>query len=388
MDKSILIIGAGGMTRAIAYDLRNRAPSCDLTVIDHDPDALTRLVDYLGSEGVTAVQSDASDPDGCRSLFTGKSLVIGAADYRYNFDLTALAVEQGAHWIDLGGNNDVVVKQFDLDAHAKSEGVAIIPDTGLAPGMVNVLAGDAANRLDRVEELHFRVGGLPQKPEPPLFYGLLFSPDGLANEYCEPALVIENGQVRKVPSLTGWERVHVGAPYGELEAFHTSGGSSTMVSTFSGKVTSLDYKTLRYPGHLRRIKLLHDLGFMDDTEVDLGGGNCVVPRRLFGALLERFGWVAEDVVILKSWATGLRNGRKIRIDYKLIDHFDPETGLTSMARTTGFSAAIVARMILDGRISEHGVLRQEVSVPPVEYIRDLELRGIEVEIRENLVSVP
>ena len=89
MDNNILIIGAGGMTRAIAYDLRNRDPVYDLTVIDHDPDALTRLVDYLGSEGVTAVQGDASDPDGCHSLFAGKSLVIGAADYRYNFDLSA-----------------------------------------------------------------------------------------------------------------------------------------------------------------------------------------------------------------------------------------------------------------------------------------------------------
>jgi len=344
------------MARAIAFDLQHRQPQYPLIILDREPEAARNLVSFVGDAGLETVVGDAGDIDLVRRLMSEVDLTIGAASYHLNCQLTSLAVESGSHWVDLGGNNAVVARQFELDSDAKAAEVAIIPDCGLAPGIVNVLAGDARRKLDEIDELHFSVGGLPQEPKPPLFYGLLFSPDGLANEYSEPVRVIEGGRSVEIPPLTGREQVVVGPPYGVLEAFHTSGGSSTMVDTFAGDVQVLDYKTLRYPGHLRRVKLLLDLGLLDTEPIDLGDDLKVAPRRLLGKLLERLGWVDEDVAILKGWAEGRREEKKpvqqagqatpinrMRVEWRMMDQFDPDTGLTAMARTTGFSAAIVAR---------------------------------------------
>jgi lysine 6-dehydrogenase len=378
----ILLIGAGAMGRAIAWDLRNREPKHRLTVLDRDGEALRRLSEFVGGDDVQTVVGDAEDMELVKRLMSRATAGIGATSYHYAYEHAAMAVQEGAHWVDLGGNNDVVRRQFTLDEKARQAGVAVIPDSGLAPGMVNIIVGDLLQHLDNVDEIHIRVGGLPQNPKPPLFYGLVFSPEGLANEYFEPALVIEDGELRQVPSLTGWERVYVGAPLGTLEAFHTSGGSSTMVETLLGRVKTLDYKTLRYPGHLQKIKLLLDLGLFDKEEVEAGGVK-VAPRKLLGTLLERLGWVADDLVVVKVWGEGTRDGKRIRRDYTIIDYADITTGLTAMARTTGFPAAILARMLVEGKITARGVLRQEESVPPELFIAELARRGIKVGVSES-----
>ena len=385
-DPHVLIIGSGKMTQAIAFDFLNREPQYRITVIDRNPQALSRLTTFLETDIIETVECDINAQDILKEYFNRADVVVGAADYRVNFDLTELAIKHGACWVDLGGNNDVVKRQFTLSEQARLSGLSIIPDCGLAPGMVNVLAGHAAEKLDRIDELHFRVGGLPQDPNPPLFYGLLFSPDGLMNEYAEPARIIENEDVTTVPSLTGWERVHIGPPYGTLEAFHTSGGSSTMIETFSGKVKTLDYKTLRYAGHLRRVKFLSDLGFFSEEDFMFDDCDSVTPRQVTGKVLDKMGWVDKDVTIVVCWAIGDRDGKKIRIDFRLIDMFDRETGLTAMARTTGFSAAVVARMIIDGRIKNRGVISQETSVPPGDFVSELKDRGIEIQIEEKEIS--
>ncbi len=404
MKDNILIIGAGGMARAIAYDLLNFSPRHNVTILDRDSDALNRLAEYLGNENVRVVKGDATDHDLLTKLMSTAIAAIGAASYNLHFDACEIAIGQGTHWVDLGGNPTVVQKQFALHEKAVAAGVGVVPDSGLAPGLINVVGGYIASQFDEIDELHFRVGGLPQNPQPPLFYGLVFSPEGLANEYHEPAWVIENSEVKTVESLTGWERVYVGSPLGNLEAFHTAGGSSTMVETFAGRVKALDYKTLRYPGHLRKIKLLGDLGFWGEelVEVKIESGKCkdgktkngklktetnagdtrvmVAPRNVMGALLVRKGIVSEDLVVLMGWGIGRKAGKLCRVEVKMIDYADTATGLTSMARTTGFPATLVARMLVEGTIKATGVLRQEVSVPAEAMFKALGDRGVGIDI--------
>ncbi len=382
-NNRILIIGAGEMAKAIAFDLCNIKPDFFVTAIDNQQNALDSLSDFIGSERLSVRLIDADDTAKIAQLMKNVGVAIGAAGYKYNRTLTELAIKSGTSWVDLGGNNDVVHEQFKLDDAARETGVTVIPDSGLAPGMVNVLAGYARNKLDSLNAIHFRVGGLPIHPKPPLFYGLLFSPDGLANEYSEPCRVIENGEQRELDPLTGWERLYFGDPYGTMEAFHTSGGSSTMIDSFGGKVNSLDYKTIRYPGHLHKIKLLLDLGLFSNNPIQVNNGGVVTPRYIMGKQLEQNGWVKEDVTLLYGWVDGVKDGQKVRIKYKLVDTHDPLTDLTSMARTTGFSSAILARMIADGRIKDRGVIRQELSVPSVQFIKELAARNINVEITEN-----
>lgn len=383
---SIFIIGAGAMARAIAYDFRNIEPKYPLIVLDNDRTTLTRLTDFIGAEDVQTIQGDAGDLDLLKRLMSGAAASIGAASYRYHYEAARTAVHTGSHWLDLGGNPDVVARQFALHADAVKAGVGVIPDCGLAPGMINILAGELARRLDEVKELHLRVGGLPQNPQPSLFYGLVFSPEGLANEYYEPARIIEDGLVRQVESLTGWERVYFGAPFGTLEAFHTSGGSSTLIDTFKGKIQTLDYKTLRYAGHLRRIKLLKDLGLFSPESMNfhkIPSSPSVSPRQVLGCLLEEtIGWCKEDLVAVKAWAYGRRNNRMLRVECSLVDYYDAKTNLTAMARTTGFPAAIIARMLADKRVLDAGVLKQEVSIDSQAFMSELRARGIVIDFRE------
>ncbi len=379
----ILIVGAGGMARAIAYDLCHVEPEFSVTAIDRSQEALDKLAGFIKSDRLKTVCAEASDTKALRQHFQEADLAIGAASYHLNLDLTKLAVETGTHWVDLGGNNDIVNEQFALSDEAKAAGVTIIPDCGLAPGMVSIIAGDAFSKLDTISELHFRVGGLPLKNVPPLGYQLCFSPQGLINEYVEPTVFIADGKTQTRPSLTDVEDIDFGAPLGKLEAFHTSGGASTMVETYLGKVEALDYKTLRYPGHCAQVKLLSDLGFFDSAPVETQDGVVVKPRNLTAALFERLGWMEDDLVALLSWAVGVKDGKKQRLTYRLYDQADKKSGLTAMARTTGFSAVVIARMILSGSIAGRGVLRQELNVPPAEYFAELRRRGIDVEVGEG-----
>ncbi|MBT7616452.1 MAG: hypothetical protein HN590_04120 [Calditrichaeota bacterium] len=382
-ERYILIIGAGSMATAITYDLILHQPSYDIVVLDKDAGAVKKFLAHPGFNGkVHGIVGDGHDCALMVELFKNAVAAVGSAGYYLNTDHTALAIETHTHWVDLGGNNTVVEQQFAMSERAKAAGVTVVPDCGLAPGMVSILAGDAVKRLDTVDELHFRVGGLPKNPEPPLNYGLCFSAEGLINEYVEPARLIEDGKVCEVPSLTGWESVEVGKPFGDLEAFHTSGGSSTMVETFTGKVKTLDYKTLRYPGHLSDIKLLQDIGLLDSEKLSFGEDKSVSPRQMMCAVLEKAGWVSEDLIVLVSWALGVRDGKRVKIEYRLLDYHDPVTGLSAMARTTGFSAAVVLNLILDGQIEERGVIKQELSVPPDEYLQGLAKRGLKIEIAE------
>ncbi|MBN1830948.1 MAG: saccharopine dehydrogenase NADP-binding domain-containing protein [Deltaproteobacteria bacterium] len=380
MNPSVLILGAGEMGKAVAHDLSAFVPDVDLSVLDSDPGALQRLQEFSAPFKFRGVPGDIQDLKLIRELISGSDVVVGAVSYRSNFVLSRLAVECKASWIDLGGNHDIVDQQFTLDKDAKSAGVTIIPDCGLAPGMVNIIAGHAFRELDVTDEIHLRVGGLPQNPKPPLNYELCFSAEGLINEYIEPTRVLRDGRLVTQDSLCEWEHLDLGAPYDNLEAFYTSGGTSTLVKSFEGRVRNLDYKTIRYTGHLDRIKFLSDFGYFDSEEWSVGEKSKTSPREITEALFHRLGWVKRDVVLLKAWALGQKEGKPARIDYSLVDEYDAAAGLTAMARTTGFSAAIIAEMITDGRIQEKGVLYQELSVPYEEYFAELRKRGIDIRV--------
>ena len=380
MNPSVLILGAGEMGRAIAYDLLTFVPDIDLSVLDSNPGALQRLQEFLTPSNFRGVPGDIQDLKLTGELISRSDVVIGAVSYKSNFILSRLAVEHKASWIDLGGNNTIVDQQFTLDQDAKSAGVTIIPDCGLAPGMVNIIAGHAFKELDVTDEIHLRVGGLPQNPKPPLNYELCFSAEGLINEYIEPTRILRDGRLETHDSLCEVEHLDLGAPYDHLEAFYTSGGTSTLVKSLEGRVRNLDYKTIRYTGHLDKIKFLSDFGYFDSEEWPLGKKSKTSPREVTEILFHRLGWVKRDVVLLKAWALGQKQGKPNKMGYSLVDEYDAATGLTAMARTTGFSAAIIAEMIIDGRIREKGVLYQELSVPHEEYFTELRKRGIDIRI--------
>jgi lysine 6-dehydrogenase len=375
----ILVLGAGRMGLGAAYDLAHNSPDVRaVTVADIDAGRARAVKATVGSDKLSAAQIDVNDHAQVVALMRGHDAVVSCVTYFHNLQLARAAIEARAHFCDLGGNNSVVASELALDAEARAAGVNIIPDCGLAPGMVSVLAMHGAARFDELEAIHIRVGGLPQVPRPPLNYQIVFSVEGLLNEYVERARVIRGGQIVEVESLTEVESLSFPAPFERMEAFQTSGGTSTLPDTFHGRLRELDYKTIRYPGHCEQFKLLVELGLAAGEEIDLDGTR-VRPRRLLAELLARHLPADEpDVVLVRLAFHGRAAGRDLRLRYDIIDRFDERTGLSAMMRTTAFPASIIAQMMARGETTAHGARPQEIVVPPDKFVAALAARGIHI----------
>jgi lysine 6-dehydrogenase len=361
-----------------AYDLAHSAGVEGVTVADLEVERARAVAETIKSEKVKAAQVDVADDRAVVELMRGHDSAISCVTYFHNVRLARAAVEARVNFCDLGGNNAVVAEELALDGAARAAGINIIPDCGLAPGMVSVLVAHGAQRFDELEAVHIRVGGLPQQPRPPLNYQIVFSVEGLINEYVERARVIRDGHIIEVDSMTEIESLSFAQPFTEMEAFQTSGGTSTLPETFAGRVRELDYKTIRYPGHCEQFKLLIDLGLASSEEVEVGGLR-VAPRRVLGEMLLRHLPADEpDVVLIRVEFRGVHQGASRRLRYDIVDRYDERTGLSAMMRTTAFPASIIAQMMARGEIKEKGAIPQERAVPPESFVAELEKRDIRI----------
>jgi lysine 6-dehydrogenase len=373
----MLVLGAGRMGLGAAHDLASQADVTEVTVADVDGARAEEVAARVGAKA-KAVAIDMNSGD-VTSLMRGHASAISCVNYWLNEKLARAAIAAGTNFCDLGGNNDVVDAELKLDLDAKSAGVNVVPDCGLAPGMVALLVMHATQRFDELDAIRIRVGGLPQNPQPPLNYQLIFSVEGLINEYIEPARVIRDAKITTVESMTEIEALEFAAPFGRMEAFQTSGGTSTLPETFLGKVRDLDYKTIRYPGHCAQFKTMIDLGLCSSEPMTVDGVT-VKPRRVLGDLLIlNLPHDEPDVVLVRVEVDGRKGGETKRLRYDIIDSYDAETGLSSMMRTTAFPASIVALIMARGQVFAKGALPQERCIPADLFMTELAKRNIRVE---------
>ena len=375
---NVAVIGAGMMGKALAYDLANSADVAGVVLADIDADRAQSVASSLGKK-VTPKALDLHSQADLLQLMKRADVVIGATSYNHNLLLTKAAIESKVHFCDLGGNMDVVDSQIALHPAAEAAGICILPNCGLAPGMACVIAAGGAKKFSRVDNIQIRVGGLPQKPVPPLNYQLVFSVEGLINEYLEPAEVIRSGEVKHIASMIDNENISFPEPLGVLEAFNTSGGVSTLTRMFRGKVRELDYKTIRYPGHCDKFKTLLDLGFASAEPV-MVGGSVRTAREVFEELLRRkLPANGPDLVLMKVMISGTMNSTSRSVVYELIDYYDTRSGLTSMMRTTSFPTSIIAQMTARGEITARGVHPPEECVPLEPFLAELRRRNINIQ---------
>lgn len=368
------------MGHGAAFDLVHNSPDVEsVTVADFDLQKATDVATGVGTSRIEAKQIDASNYDDVVALMRGHDSAISCVNYWYNESLSRAAIETATNFCDLGGNNYVVDSQLALDAKAKAAGINIIPDCGLAPGMVSILATHGAAQFEEIYEIHIRVGGLPQDPQPPLNYQLVFSVEGLINEYIEVARVIRDGRVVEVESMTEIEELSFeGFP--PLEAFQTSGGTSTLPDTFLGKIRELDYKTIRYAGHCEKFKTMIDLGLCSSDEIIVDHAK-VTPRKVFGELLQKhLPADGPDYVLVRLDFVGKKDGETKRLRYDIVDKQDEATGLSAMMRTTAFPASIIAEMMARGDVLERGATPQEKAIDPNKFVTELERRNIRINI--------
>ena len=377
----LLVLGAGLQGCACAYDLLQNPAVEQVTLADLRPDRLPKFLAAGKWKGrLHTLRLDVSDSTAVRTAFAGQAAVMSAIPYYYNGPMAKAAVEDGCHFSDLGGNTDIVLEQKKLHQQALAQGISVIPDCGLAPGMVNILAAEGIRRLDTAEKVKIFVGGLPQSPEPPLNYQIVYSLEGALDYYTTPSWVLRGGKPVQVEALSEVESVEFPAPVGTLEAFHTGGGISTLPFAYQGKIDVMEYKTLRYPGHAAVVRPIRELGLLDNNPINVKGSK-VVPRDLFiAAVSPKLSKPnGRDLVALQVQVTGKKHRKNRTITFRLLDFYDTRQGISAMMRTTGYSLSITGQMQVDGRVTAKGVHTPDEAIPFAEYVKELAKRGINIE---------
>lgn len=379
MGKTYAILGSGMQGTAAAYDLARFGDADRILMGDIHLEQAHRNSERTNGLVGRAVcephQVDALNEAELASFLEPVDVLLSCVPYWMHPRIAPVAIHTATSMVDMGGDTDVTMETLKLNEAAQAAKVSVVPDTGLAPGLVNNLATHLMSKLDRVEDVRLYCGGLPQNPKPPFNYKLLFNIEGLVTEYVDEALAIRDGKLVRLKTLADVE--HIEWPgLGEMEAFVTSGGTSTAPYTFDGKVRTYEYKTIRFPGHCERMRIFLDFGFWGTEPIEVQG--CMIkPRDLFQTLMADALRDDEDrdQILVRAAVTGSKNGDDVRLQIDIHDKEDTATGFSAMERMTGFSTSIYAIEIAAGFV-ENGCIRYESAVPGTKVVEELKRRGI------------
>jgi lysine 6-dehydrogenase len=375
----MLVLGAGLQGSACTYDLLQNPDVSQVRLADVHLDHLPEFLKPYSGPRLIPTVLDVRDREAVLAVMRESDAVMSAIPYYFNLALAECAVEAGVHFCDLGGNTEIVFQQKELAPRAVERGITIVPDCGVAPGMVNILAEYGIRQLDSVRAVRIYVGGLPQDPEPPLNYQVVYSLEGVLDYYTTLSWVLRDGRRTQVTALSEREPIEFPVPVGTLEAFHTAGGLSTMAFRYEGKIPEMEYKTLRYPGHAQIVEAIRELGLLDLEPVDVNGVR-VVPRDVFLTLAGPRLTKPEghDLLALRVIVEGTKGGRPAERRYDLVDRYDEVHGISAMMRTTGYSLSITGQMQARGEVGPPGVWTPDECVPAEPYIAALRARGIDL----------
>jgi len=381
------VLGSGRQGTSAAFDLARLGEADYVLLADQSlaqaERAATRVNGLIGREVAHPVQVEVQDEDAVVQMLTshGIEVFISGVPYFFNLKLASAAIRAGASMCDFGGNTDQVRQQLALDAQAKAAGVTLIPDCGQVPGLGTSLCSYAMTLLDEPRDIIMYDGGIPLHPQAPWNYILTFNIEGLTNEYFGTTLFLRDGKQLEIPCFEEYELVDFPNPIGQLEAFTTAGGTSTMPWTYAETLRTLQNKTLRWPGHYAQWKAFNDAGLigLDPVEVD---GVSVIPRHVLHKLIEpqilaRPG--DHDLVVIRIVARGVKDGQEKEFIVDLFDRYDETTGFTAMERTTGWHAAIMAGFIARQQ-TPRGSVPVELAVPGPLFVEEFRKRGFDLRV--------
>jgi len=386
MKPTYAILGAGMQGTAAAYDLARFANPERICLADASLEQATRSArrvnDLVGREICFPYEVDALDAVNLGAFLKNKDVLLSCVPYWMHPKIAGVAISSGTHMCDLGGDTTVTLKTLELDEKAKAAGVTLIPDTGLAPGLVNSIGKYILEQLDSAETVRLFCGVLPQHPKPPFNYKTTFNIEGLVAEYDDEATVLRNGEVVFVPTLSELETIEI-EELGTMEAFTTSGGTSTAPYTFKDRVKNYEYKTIRFPGHCEKMRIFKDFGFWSRDTVMLDGCE-VIPRhvfyKVFGQAMKQFEDL--DMCAIRGEGWGIKDGHPTHLQVDIFDRQCEKTGFTAMERLTGFSIAIHASAIAQGMVP-HGAVRYENALTGGYFLEELQKRDITMRLAEE-----
>ena len=381
VTRRVLVLGAGNQGQVIAKALSSQSSVERVVVMDMNEKKLGLLA---GVPKTFGFQADIRG-ETLRLLLRDCDLVSGALPSELGFHAMKEAVDAGVDMIDTSFmREDPLV----LDALARKNGVSVVPDCGVAPGLSHILVGHYLSMLRTAEGIHIMVGGLPQSPKPPLGYVVTWSVRDLIEEYTRPARIVRGKSIISVDPLSESNLVDVPG-LGKLESFY-SDGLRTLLRTVSD-VESMDERTLRYPGHVDKIRVLRDCGMFNKEPLFIEGCR-ICPRDVTAEILSRAlsGENKKDLTILVVSVSGTENGRRVTLKGRLLDHYDERTQFSSMARSTAFTNAAVCNLLLTGQLKEKGIIPPETIGMNARYFRKivdyLEVQGICIEEEKEYVD--
>lgn len=380
--KTFAVLGCGMQGTAAAYDLARHADAACVRLLDQSSAqaerSAARVHALTGCDRLEASFVDALDPHALSDALRGIDVVLSCVPYWMHPQVAEAATAAGCSMCDLGGNTEVTHRTLELDERARAANVTLVPDCGLAPGLVNSLGLFLMESMPDAESVRLYCGVLPQNPKPPFGYKLTFNVEGLITEYDYEAVLLRDGEIRRVETLTELETLDI-PEMGTMEAFVTSGGTSTAPYTFQGRVRDYAYKTLRFPGHCERMRLYKDFGLWREEEVEVRGQQ-VRPKdvfcRVFGEALAKV--EDKDQCAIR----GVASGPSGSLTADLYVRQDDETGFTAMEQLTGFSLAIIAGAIAEGHLSA-GAHRYETAMSGGDFMAGLARRGIQPRLQKG-----
>jgi lysine 6-dehydrogenase len=369
------VLGSGLMGSVIGWDLARSSDVDEVVVADIDGDRLSQVKRRSPGKKLSVEVLDIRDRASVVAFLKRLDVAASALPHGIVHHSDIAAVEAGARMVNIAFEDE----QMELDGPARKSGALLVPGCGVAPGLGGILLAHALEELGGGDEGHILVGGLPLKPVPPFDYRLVFSIVGLLREYIEDARVVRGGRLVRVRPFSSVESYDFPPPIGRLEGFPTDGLAS-LVYTMKGMKT-LDEITLRWPGHADKMNLLMESGFFSREKVKAGGAE-VSPLEVSWAVLGKK--LAEgdrhDVTVMRVIARGKR-GEKV---YDMMDRYDDENDVSSMGKTTGYTASIVAQMVGKGTIAGKGVVPPEKAVAGRtvdDLLSELGRRGVQIRAR-------
>ena len=379
----VAIFGSGLMGATIAQDLVRAKEVDQVTVYDIDSGRLRALTRRESSSKLATRVHDVSNRGKTASLLRKCDVGVGALPHGLSEHAISSVIKARVNFVDLifGWR----FGQAEINSACKRKRITIIPACGLAPGLTNILAMQAAEQMERVDEVHIKVGGIPEKPKPPLNYRIVFSFQAVLEEYLRKARIIKNRRLVDVPALSGLETINFPQPIGKCECFYTD-GLSTLIQTIRN-TREMDEKTIRWPGHAEQIRTLIDCGLLETKPVTYNNRS-ITPREFVSNMLSEKLALGKDrdLTLLRVEVSGKKNGKTTHHRYQMIDNYDSRHGITSMARTTAFPCSIAAQILASGRIQRKGLVPPEIAFRAdlrKELLDYVEERGMIIESRSR-----
>lgn len=367
---------------------------------------VTEMAKFLENDRITAVDVNQASIDRCLASANNPKVIgkvaalqteediahvlkdadVAVACLPHSLSLTAIkaAISSNCHLVDLVGSQ--FMEKMDLDEQAKRAGVIIVPGCGVAPGITNFLAAQGIDLLDEADEAVMICGGIPMHPIPPLWYQVVYRLESLLQLYTKPAIAIQDGEIVELAPLSNLQEITFPEPVGLCETVITDAHSTAFM--LNGKVKNLYEKTVRYPGHWGKMKVIGELGFLDDTTVAIKG-TTITPRAFAEKVLasKMEGDSDKDITVLRVEVTGMKDGKRTKHLWEMVDLYDCERNISSMAKTTALPSLLIAKLIAKRQITETGVIPIESLIIRDRFqpfLTELKRLGIGIEYKKEI----